>query len=98
MSRPLTPPTKLPIEFDQNWKNWIYTFYQSVKDWGITGDAKVSLTVTIADVASIQVDANATATNTRFLIYDVDNATLERVSVGAADSGGTNFKVLRIPN
>lgn len=49
-------------------------------------------------VASIGFDDNATAGNTRFLIYDVDNGTLERVSVGAADSGGTGFKVLRIPN
>lgn len=43
-------------------------------------------------------DADGTAGNTRFFVYDVDNATLERVSVGAADSGGTNYKVLRIPN
>lgn len=31
-------------------------------------------------------------------LYDADNATLERVTVGAADSGGAGFKVLRIPN
>jgi hypothetical protein len=43
-------------------------------------------------------DKTTTAGQTRFLIYDVDNATLERVTVGAADSGGTGFKVLRIPN
>lgn len=43
-------------------------------------------------------DTNGTAGNTRFMVYDVDNGTLERVSVGAADSGGTGFKVLRIPN
>jgi hypothetical protein len=47
---------------------------------------------------SCQFDSNNTAGNTRFLIYDVDNATLERVSVGIADSGGAGFKVLRIPN
>ena len=46
----------------------------------------------------IIIDDDATAGNTRLLIYDVDSATLERVSVGIADSGGTNFKVLRIPN
>ena len=46
----------------------------------------------------IQVDDDATAGNTRLLVYDVDNATVERVSVGAADSGGTGYKVLRIPN
>ena len=43
-------------------------------------------------------DDNATAGNTRFLIYDVDNGMLERVTVGAADSGGTGYKLLRIPN
>lgn len=46
----------------------------------------------------IKVDSNSTAGNTRFMIYDVDNATLERVTVGVADSGGVGFKVLRIPN
>ena len=35
---------------------------------------------------------------TRFFIYDLDNATMERVSVGIADSGGAGFKSLRIPN
>lgn len=43
-------------------------------------------------------DNSSTAGQTRFLIYDVDNGQLERVTVGAADSGGTGFKVLRIPN
>lgn len=42
---------------------------------------------------------NATAAGTtRLYLYDVDNATLEHVTVGAADSGGAGFKVLRIPN
>lgn len=40
----------------------------------------------------------AVATETYLMVYDVDNATLERVSVGAPDSGGLGFKVLRIPN
>lgn len=31
-------------------------------------------------------------------VYDADNTTLERVTVGAADSGGAGYKVLRIPN
>jgi len=46
----------------------------------------------------IQLDSNTTAGNTRMLVYDIDNGTLERVSVGAADSGGVGYKVLRIPN
>lgn len=53
----------------------------------------------VATVAeALRVDASTTATQTRMLVYDVDNATLERVTVGAADSGGAGFKVLRIPN
>jgi len=43
-------------------------------------------------------DNPATATHTALLLYDVDNATVERVTVGAADSGGVGFKLLRIPN
>ncbi len=38
------------------------------------------------------------AGETDIMVYDVDNATLERVTVGAADSGGVGFKLLRIPN
>ena len=43
-------------------------------------------------------DSDATAGNTRFMLYDVDNGTMERVSVGDADSGGAGYKVLRIAN
>jgi len=46
----------------------------------------------------IKTDKDSTAGNTRLLVYDVDNGTMARVSVGAADSGGTGYKVLRIPN
>ena len=46
----------------------------------------------------LRVDATATAGQTALMLYDVDNNTLERVTVGAADSGGAGFKVLRIPN
>lgn len=55
-------------------------------------------TVTTNGTEALRVDADSTSRNTRLLVYDVDNATLERVSVGAADSGGAGFKVLRIPN
>lgn len=47
---------------------------------------------------TIGADDTGTAGNTALKVYDVDNATLERVTVGAADSGGTGYKVLRIPN
>jgi hypothetical protein len=51
---------------------------------------------TVAENARIE--RTATATHTALMIWDTDNATLERVTVGAAGSGGTGFKVLRIPN
>lgn len=64
-------------------------------------DFELRLKVMIAGAAASEVarfDGSTTATHTRFMIYDVDNGTLERVTVGAADSGGAGFKVLRIPN
>lgn len=64
---------------------------------GLRFDANlIGLTVSGAD--SIRVDANAVAGQTRLLVFDVDNNTLERVSVGAPDSGGAGFKLLCIPN
>jgi hypothetical protein len=45
-----------------------------------------------------RMDSSAIADNTRLLIWDVTAAALVRVSRGAADSGGTGFRVLRIPN
>jgi len=41
---------------------------------------------------------SSTAGDVRFMVYDVDNGTLQQVSIGADDSGGTGFKVLRITN
>lgn len=38
------------------------------------------------------------AGETSLWVYDADNASLERVTIGAADSGGAGFKLLRIPN
>lgn len=46
----------------------------------------------------MKVDQSSTAGHTRLFLYDVDNGQLERVTVGAADSGGSGYKVLRIPN
>lgn len=61
-------------------------------------DGSGSVVLRVAEITTLQVDNNATAGNTRLLIYDVDNGQMERVSVGAADSGGSGYKVLRIPN
>ena len=45
-----------------------------------------------------RMDKPGTAGQTGLQLWDADNATLERVTVGAADSGGSGYKVLRIPN
>lgn len=67
-------------------------------DTGVGHPAADEVSLIAGAVQALKCDKSVTATHTRFLIYDVDNATLERVTVGAADSGGTNFKLLRIPN
>jgi len=54
--------------------------------------------IAVNNVVMGKFDESSTALDTRFFIYDVDNGQLERVTVGAADSGGTNFKLLRIAN
>jgi len=72
--------------------------YVNDTDSGMFLAAANGVGVAAGGTEAARFDATATAGNTRFLIYDVDNATLERVTVGAADSGGTGYKVLRIPN
>jgi hypothetical protein len=67
-------------------------------DTGIFSQAANALGLAAGGAEGARIDLSAVAGNTRLLVYDVDNATLERVTVGAADSGGTGFKVLRIPN
>lgn len=52
-----------------------------------------------AQAERLRVDAGVgVAGNTGLMIWDLDNNTLERVTVGIADSGGVGFKVLRIAN
>lgn len=49
-------------------------------------------------IEGLKVDGNTTAGETPLLVYDITAATLQRVSIGAADSGGAGFRVLRVPN
>lgn len=46
----------------------------------------------------LAVDWSGTAGETRLMLWDVSAGTMVRVTRGAADSGGTGFRVLRIPN
>jgi hypothetical protein len=72
---------------------------------GVPGAVKFSVGVQTATGATLQasrvgaqVQYSATAGDTYLLVYDVNGANLRRVSVGANDSGGVGFKVLRIVN
>lgn len=67
-------------------------------DEGIFSDGNNTISITTDNTEGARFDDSSTAGDTRFMLYDVDTATLQRVTVGAADSGGTGFKVLRIPN
>lgn len=46
----------------------------------------------------LSVDDNVTAGETPMLLWDITAGTMQRVSIGVADSGGAGFRVLRIPN
>lgn len=46
----------------------------------------------------LNMDGNTTSGETPMLLLDCAKGTLQRVSFGAADSGGTGFKLLRVPN
>jgi hypothetical protein len=63
-------------------------------------DGRLNFNTMTAGAAATQfaVERTATATHTALLVYEVDNNALERVTIGAADSGGAGFKVLRIPH
>ncbi len=43
-------------------------------------------------------DGNSDANSTRFLLWDNDSGTVKRVVLGASDSGGTGYRMLRIAN
>jgi len=61
-----------------------------------SGDAVV--TFKNATIEHLKVAPSSTAKDTSLLLLDVDTGTLKRVSVGANDSGGAGFKLLRIAN
>lgn len=60
--------------------------------------SSTNFSVSPQGVEAFRIDANAVAGNTRMMLWDVNNGTLERVSVGVDDSGGAGFRLLRIPN
>jgi hypothetical protein len=72
---------------------------------GLRVDSAASPTSPIFDVrvdgtadSGIKVDGSTTTGDTRFFLYDATAGTIKRVLVGASDSGGTGFKMLRVAN
>lgn len=72
---------------------------------GLPGDIQLTVGVSGASSATAQnprqgvvVRHSSTAADTYLMVWDVNGAALKRVSVGANDSGGVGFKVLRIAN
>ena len=72
---------------------------------GLRVDSAASPTSPVLDVrvngtadSGIKVDGSTTTGDTRFFLYDATAGTIKRVLVGAADSGGTGFKMLRVAN
>ena len=59
---------------------------------------QVSIVTGGLEAARFEDPADLAAGETSLHVFDDDNNTLEQVTVGAADSGGLGFKVLRIPN
>ena len=55
------------------------------------------LSFTLGGVESTRMEAGGAST-TRFWLYDETNGGLKQVQVGAADSGGSGFRMLRVVN
>lgn len=91
------PSTSVQGFFNGSSSAPFYTFFDNASV-GIAYESPNRLLLTAGGNASAVCDASSTAGETRFMLWDVDSGALQRVSVGAADSGGTGFKVLRIPN
>jgi hypothetical protein len=72
---------------------------------GLPGDVQLTVGVAVASSATLQLARqavvarySAVAADTLLMVWDVNGAALKRVSVGANDSGGVGFKLLRIAN
>jgi hypothetical protein len=72
--------------------------FSSDSNTGIFLSTPAGVSISANGGEAFKVAAETTSGATRMWVYDNDNAALERVTVGAADSGGAGFKVLRIPN
>ncbi len=97
-----------PFEIvDSAFSNSGLQFATDGSTWTIQGNStNIQLDAQLAGTINMHIyntdaatfDASAVAGNTRLLLWDVTAGALVRVSRGASDSGGTGFRLLRVPN
>lgn len=77
----------------------IAALWTTATDASRTAELQINIVQNAGALATVaKFDRSATAGDTGLWLWDADNGQLERVTVGAADSGGSGFKVLRIAN
>jgi hypothetical protein len=100
-----TPALYTGMNAHFNGTSWVYKVdgtatyvlqFNGAHSWFTAASGLAGNTITFTE--RVRVDGTTTAGETALLLWDVDNGALERVTVGAADSGGVGYKVLRIPN
>lgn len=89
----LTGPADFHI-YSQTTDNWLYLSDTNPLELHSSNPIHIEG----ENTSSATFDGSINASETRMMLWDVDSGSLQRVTVGAADSGGTGFKVLRIPN
>ena len=65
---------------------------------GIDGEIAIQVSSNGILKKAVSFDNSEVSGQTKMLLYDIDTNTLQRVSVGSNDSGGSGYRVLRIPN
>jgi len=76
-----------------------YSFH-SDENTGMYWAAADNISFAAGGIETVRIEdpADLAATETGMWLYDADNGTLQQVTVGADDSGGSGFKLLRIAN
>lgn len=65
---------------------------------GRIGTDQLSIICNFLETGRFENRSTLAASETSLWLYDDDNGSMEQVTVGAADSGGVGFKLLRIAN
>lgn len=73
-------------------------YFDGGSDTYLVESSSDKVTAVAGGLNAAQFDNNNTAAETRFLVGVGGGIGLQRVTLGAADSGGVGFKVLRVPN